>query len=149
MSQVEIGTLQVSVCNAILTRGMSGCRKPPACGYIAAYDFPKAAGGIVCKDAGGGYNCTRQIKMYTAFGISRFNSKYLRTPHIWWRDMTRRYSRVKESWWQDPWAIICLHRWFYGLVGCSIRKENLISTIIRKKSIIRQLTCIVDQSKHG
>jgi len=27
---------------------MKGCRKPPPCGYIAAYGFPNAAGGIFC-----------------------------------------------------------------------------------------------------
>jgi len=30
---------------------VKGCRKPPPCGYIAAYGFPNAAGGIFYKDA--------------------------------------------------------------------------------------------------
>jgi len=44
---------------------MKGCRKPPACGYIAAYGFPKAAGGIFCKDAGRGYNRTTHENVYS------------------------------------------------------------------------------------
>jgi hypothetical protein len=55
--------------NAILTRGMKGCRKPPACGYIAAYGFPKAAGGIFCNDVRRGYNCTRHENVYSILHI--------------------------------------------------------------------------------